>query len=155
MTTKIELDKVTPLEQFVGDNSMETARIRDMAAHADQYITNFNWCPPISNRYVGIGIGGVVSLFLYKFERPINGTDRYLWIVEGDLPSAYFVVDDAPDPISALIVYCKMMEDWAAAVESQVALDEVFPVAAAPTIESAEMLRTRVGFIRDRILPDL
>ena len=101
----------------------------------------------------GVGVGGVVALFLFKFVRPINDIDRCLWIVTGDLPSAYFVTDQAREPASALKVYCKLMEEWAEAVINNKSLDDVFPVNVTPTIAHAEMLRARTIFIRDRILP--
>jgi hypothetical protein len=96
-----------------------------------------------------------VALFLFRLQTAINDTDEWLWVVEGDVPSAYFVIDEARDPASALTLYCDMMGEWAEAVLAKSSLDEVFPVDAPATKEHAEMLHSRIEFMRDRVLPTL
>lgn len=155
MTTPVELSCLTPTEQMTGEDAEETASLREMLSRAEAYLKSFRWCPPIAERYLGIGIGGVVALFLFRLQRNINDTDEWLWVVEGDLPSAYFVTDEARNPESALAVYCEMMEEWADAVTKKSSLDEVFPVTAPATQENADQLRSRVKFLRERILPML
>lgn len=81
--------------------------------------------------------------------------DEQLWVVVGDLPSAYLVTDVSPDAIAALGVYCELMEDWANAVLQETPLNEVFPVSARPTVENAHALLTRVKCLRDGIIPML
>jgi len=45
--------------------------------------------------------------------------------------------------------------EWVAAVRVGRSLDDVIPVDVAPTLEHADMLQSRLSFIRDRILaPD-
>jgi len=61
--------------------------------------------------------------------------------------------DNAPDPAEALTAYCELMEDWAHAVQENSPLSEMYPVAAVPTPEHAEMLLTRTRFIRERLIP--
>ena len=78
--------------------------------------------------------------------------DKELWVV-GDLPSAYFVVDDVPTPRAALETYCSLMEDWAEQVLSGDQSYESFPVAAEPTEEHARMLLSRVEHLREVFAP--
>ena len=114
---------------------------------------SFKWCPPIRERMFGCGVGGVVAVFLFKFVTKISGTDDSLWVIEGDVPSAYLVTDNAPDSASALTVYCNMMDEWAEAILNGFALDSVFPVAAPLTVEMATMLLSRTKFIREQVVP--
>jgi hypothetical protein len=96
--------------------------------------------------------GWVVGVFLFHID-PAPGVDEWLWVVAGDLPTAYLVTDEAPDPASALEAYCNLMSDWAEAVRAGRDLADVFPVAAEATLEHAEMLANRVSFLRARVIP--
>ena len=146
---------VTSTEHMIGENPAETAALQAMQQRAEKYLRSFAWCPPITERYLGMGIGGALSLWLFKLETAVKGTDQWLWVVVGDLPSAYFIVDQAQTPRSALDTYCQLMEAWVEAVELKLPLDEVFPINVSPTLAHAHMLRSRIQFVRETILPTL
>jgi hypothetical protein len=155
MKAPIDLSQLRSAEEKAGDDPEVTESLHEMLARAERYIKSFKWCPAIAERYVAISNGDVIALFLFKFERPINDNDWWLWVIEGDLPSAYFVVDEARDRVTALHVYCELMEDWATAVETGSPLDDVFPVDVPATKKNAEQLRLRIRFIREHIAPAL
>jgi hypothetical protein len=136
-----------------GEDVEETALLRQMLAEARTYIGSFHWCPPISEEYLGFGIGDVIALFLFRFFKPIGETDDWLWVVVGDLPSAYFVIDDTPNARLAAEVYCRLMQEWIIAVTNKAPLKDVFPVRAEATIEMAQKLQSRIDFIRGKIIP--
>ena len=140
---------------ITGDSEEDTALLRAMYERAVQYITSFSWSPPINTVRFAFGVGGVVALFLVEFNQPISGNDDKLWVVVGDVPSAYFVVDDAYDAASALRIYCELMSAWADAVSRGHSTGDVFPVDAAPTKANADQLRVRIAFIEDDIIPGL
>jgi len=150
----VDVTCVTPANEMTGEDDAETLELREMLKRAEAYIRGFRWYQPIEESYLGIGIGGVLALFLFRFVRPINGTDRWLWVMEGDLPSAYFVVDEAADPAKALSAYCDLMDEWVLAVRNRQPLAEVFPVNSAATEDNAHLLQTRIEFIRNKILPE-
>lgn len=135
-----------------GDD-VENALLSAMAAEAQAYITSFSWCPDIRRIDLAFGVGGVVALFLVDFVSAIGGEDDRLWVVVGDIPSAYMVVDEQrPGP--ALENYCDLMDGWARAVLSgSLAQAEVFPVAAAATRQNAEDLLRRVALLRSDLMP--
>ena len=108
----VELEKMTPVEFMAGADAEESKHLQEMLRRARGYLRGFRWCPPIDRVYLGCGAGGVVAVFLFHFGEPVQGTDEWLWVVEGDLPSAYLVLDRASDPVSALEVYCELMEGW-------------------------------------------
>jgi len=153
MTLPVDLKRVTPAEQIAGEDQSETRQLREMLHRAEAYLRSFKWCPPLAERFLGYGVGGVVAVFLFKLAEKINGADDFLWVVEGDVPSAYMVTDNAPDPASALAIYCDMMEEWANAVLTGSSLDEAFPVNAPATRENANMLLSRTQFIREKLIP--
>lgn len=149
----MDTSRLTPGTLMRGEDEKETTLLQEMLVEARAYIRSFNWCPPISEELFGFGIGKVFALFLFRFAKPVSEVDDCLWVVVGDLPSAYFVIDDAPSPRSAAEVYCRIMQDWINAVVSEAPLDDVFPVKADATVEMAQMLDSRLRFIREKIIP--
>jgi hypothetical protein len=139
--------------EITGDDPEDTELLREMAAEARAYIEDYEWCPPIKSVHLALGIGGVVAAFLYQFDEAIDDTDDdALWIIVGDLPSAYVIVEPGDDGDAALSRYCGLMEDWAFNVLKGNSLEESFPVAAEATHENAEMLNQRIAFLRTEIL---
>ena len=147
------LNRLTPASEMVGEDDSDTRLLKEMLLRAEAYLKSFQWCPAVVERFFGCGVGGVVAVFLFRVSTRIDGTDDLLWVVEGDLPSAYLVTDDAPDPASALSTYVGLMEAWARAVLEGSSLAATFPVSAPPTPQYANMLLSRTQFIRERIIP--
>jgi hypothetical protein len=147
--------KFQRLPDISGDVAEDTALLREMARSAREYITSFAWCPPVKAMYLAYGVGGIVALFFVEFPYKIKGTDDQLWIVDGDLPSAYLVVETDDSPADALERYCGLMDEWAAAVRVGGGLNTVYPVEAEPTLENAESLEGRVAFLRAEIIPGI
>ena len=152
MTDKSYFIDITPIQEMQGDDQEDTEMLAKMSQDADKFITSHRWCPTISEKYFGFGIGGIVAVFLYHFDSIINQTDDWLWVVVGDLPSVYFVVDAASSPMEALERYCELMEDWADHIMSDNSTEGCYPVKAAPTIENAKLLLSRIEFIRREFL---
>ena len=143
---------ITPILEMQGDDQEDTELLNKMSQDADCFITSHQWCPNISEKYFGFGIGGIVAIFLYHFDSLVNETDDWLWVIVGDLPSVYLVTDGASCPMEALERYCELMEDWANKIMSNNSIDDCYPVKAAPTKENAELLLNRTRFIRKKFL---
>ena len=149
----MDTSTLTPCTALQGEDEEETLLLQSMLAEARAYIRSFRWCPDISEEYLGFGIGKVFAVFLLRFVEPIDKMHEYLWVAVGDVPSAYFVIDNAPNPKAAAVVYTQLMQDWINAVLNKTSLDDVFPVKGSATIEMAQLLGSRVRFIRDKIIP--
>ncbi len=146
------MDLVVPSDRMRGDDDEDTRLLKDALREAEDYLASFKWCRGVKERYFGIGVGGVVTVFLFRID-PADDVDEWLWVVCGDLPTAYLVTDEAPDPIAALEGYCSLMEEWIQAVRSKGDFSGVFPVQVAPTEEHASMLEKRVILLRTKIFP--
>jgi hypothetical protein len=144
---------LTPIEDIRSDDDESTLQLRELAAKARDYVSSFDWCLPIDAMYLADGVGRIIGLFLIEFSGKIGGTDERLWVVAGDIPSAYMIVEPPAAANDALETYCEMMGDWANAVLVTHDFDNVFPVDAAPTPGNATLLRKRVEFIREEIIP--
>jgi len=140
------------------ESEEEVARLKELASEARSFVQGFHWAPPIEDLVLAFGVGPILGLFLARFEHSIASGgckgDIEIWVVVGDLPPAYFVVDDAPTPAEALEIYCELMEDWADRVLADEDLSDSYPIAAEPTMEHGKMLKSRIGFIRSELIPD-
>ena len=134
-------------------NAEERLGLSKEIARCRAFIEGHSWCDAVNGIWLGVGISGVVIVCLVEIEAAAD-VDKWLWVVGGDVPSAYLVTDDAANPIEALEVYCDLMEDWANSVMSGSSLDESFPVRAPADKQHAADLLHRVSFIRAELIPD-
>jgi hypothetical protein len=138
-----------------GEDDEDTKLLREMAAEARDYVGSFEWAPPLTRLSLARGAGGIIGIFLAEFDRKIDDIDDALWLVVGDLPSAYLVVNEHDSPAQALNEYLALMEEWARAARAGDSVEECFPVDAEPTVENAEALLSRIAAIRLDIIPYL
>lgn len=144
---------LVPEQMIAGEDQDETVRLQRMLADAKAFIASHPWCPPRYSFFLAFGIGDVIAIFQVRFSQKAGGTDDRLWVVVGDLPSAYLVVEANDNARKVLSRYCDMMEGWVRAVETSSGLDTVFPVPVDPTQEHADMLSSRIRFLRSRVMP--
>lgn len=123
-----------------------------MLEEARAYLRSQHWCHAVTRERFGLGVGGVVGVFMFELTGD-PGVDRALWVVCGDVPTAYLVTDDAPTPVAALVVYCEMMEAWIGAARGERPVAGVFPVAAEANEENARRLEKRVRLLRREVIP--
>jgi hypothetical protein len=126
--------------------------LRALADEAHSFITGFRWCRSVRESFLAYGIGGVIGVFLFRIEPAASGVDDTLWVIVGDVPSAYLVCNDAPDWPGALGAYVYEMRRWVQAVRSGGSLKDVISVRAEPTREHADMLASRLDFIEQQML---
>jgi len=146
---------VIPADEMRGDDDEDTDLLRTSRKEAERYLKSLRWCRALKAAFYGYGVGGVVSIFLFWIDNAASSSDDLIWVVVGDLPSAYFVVDEARTPKQALGVYMRLMTEWTQAVLTNGDLDEVYPVDAAPTTENAEGLASRLQYLAQEILPEV
>ena len=89
---------VVPVELITGDDDEDTALLRRMAQAAEAYLRSFSWCKEVSGSFFGGGVGGIIAVFLFNIRpaRPAGGS--WIWIIVGDIPSAYLPLEDAASP---------------------------------------------------------
>ena len=150
----VNLSKVVPASQIRGEDEQETIELREMLEDASHYVKSFNWCRGIDEAYMGIGIGGVVGVFLFKIHPAGPEVDSWIWTVVGDLPPAYIAVEDAPNPAAALDAYIGAMQEWVEAAKTGRSVDGLIPVNVAPTPDYASQLESRLEFLDKNILSD-
>lgn len=156
----VDSSKLTALTEFVGEDEEETAQVREMAERAVRFLRSFDWCVDVAEVRVGdVTADSVVAVFLCRVVANRDDVPEWLWVVVGDVPPAYLVVDDAPNPASALDAYVGEMQEWVAAAKRGEPVDNLIPVLDAhgtrelpPTPQTAEGLERRLGLIDAEIL---
>lgn len=133
--------------------------IDGLVEDARAYAATRAWAPVISEILLAYALGDVLGLFLVRFLEELPAPegasegDRERWIVVGDLPWMNFETEDFATPELALELYCAIAYEWGEAVLTGRDLSESYPIPVAPTREHAEMLMSRVEFIREKIIP--
>lgn len=147
--SSIEWRTVVPIADMRGDDDEDTKLLQKDFSTSKSFLLSHDWCFAISSAYFGIGVGGIFSIFLIEVD---GDCDDWLWVVEGDLPSAYLVIDQASNPRQALRVYLQLMRQWIMAVRGQCRFDDAYPVDAEPTEENARQLESRLEYLETEFL---
>jgi hypothetical protein len=144
---------VIPINQMFGNDEDDLKLLQGMASEAKRYLQDFSWCQSILESYFGDGCGGVVAVFLFRIVPSRIDIDEWLWVVVGDIPSAYLVTDNCNSPSQALEGYIDEMTKWVKLAKRGRSSTKVIPVNVSPTIENAEALEGRLKFLRDVLVP--
>ena len=113
----------------------------------------YDWCRGIRELFFGAGIGDVFAVFLARIFPSRPAVDEYLWIVVGDIPSAYLAIDDCPTPKTALDGYIWEMRKWIQLAKQGKSSSDVIPVNVPATPEWADLLESRLNALEQRIIP--
>jgi hypothetical protein len=152
-STESPVSGVIPIDQILGDDAEDTRLLRDMAFKAQNYISRFSWCLSVREAYFGDGYGGIVAVFFIHIEPSRPDVDEWLWVVVGDLPSAYLVTDNCKTPSQTLERYIDVMSEWVELAKKGLSSEDVIPVNVPATPESAEMLERRLKVLSEKIVP--
>jgi len=149
----VDYSKLFDIDALGEGDEEEALELKKLYDEARRYIGSFRWHGEIERALFGLGIGGVVGVFLVELAPAAPDVDPILWVVVGDLPPAYLSAEDAPEPDLALEVYIREMRRWVEAVTSGTDLADLIPVNAPPTIENAVDLEKRLNLLETEILP--
>lgn len=141
-----DTSEMTRVNDLIDDEQLTLAR------KAADFLRTFRWCGVIKESFLAFDIGYPLGVFLFRIEPRLIGVDDTLWVVVGDCPSAFLVCDNAPDWLGALRCYVFEMQRWVDAVRSGKSIDGIIPVNVSPTLEHANMLASRLGFILDHYI---
>lgn len=147
-----DLAKLIPMTRYRETNPREAAAVEDMHAEASTFLQRQKWCESIRQSYVGLAHPGIVAVFLFDLVPTSADVDQWVWVVVGDLPSAYIGSDDCPTAGAALDGYIGEMDEWVEAALAGGAVDALIPVNVAPTRQNAIDLKKRLDFLHERIL---
>jgi hypothetical protein len=139
----------------ISDADPEEAKLlRARAEEARRFLQSFKWCKNIRQQWFAGGFSHVAAFF-FEIDNGQYPADGNLWVVVGDLPAAYLVVDVIPNYKEALLVYTYEMRRWVDEVKHRRSVKDCIPVRVEPTMEYALLLESRLDFIENRYVPSL
>jgi hypothetical protein len=144
---------IIPISQMIGDDEEETRLLHELSERAQAFLSSFAWCVSISEFYFGDGIGGIFGVFFARIQPARPAIDDFLWVIVGDLPSAYLVTDACKTPSQAMDAYIEEMRKWIALAKKGETSRNVIPVNVPATPEWAKVLEGRLDTLQHEILP--
>lgn len=148
----VDLGSLVHADGLTGEDEEDRALLVEMLEEARSFLRRKKWCRVIKEEYFGYGVGGIIAVFLFHIDNTASPNDEYVWVVVGDLPTAYIVTDASPTPIAAISTYVSLMQEWVDAVLDGRNLTGIYPVDAEPTAQNARDLESRLEFVRTNIL---
>jgi hypothetical protein len=152
VNNRVDSSLLLSISAMKGGNPEDIRLLKSMFEEARGYLLSFDWCREIKESWFGWGVGGVCAVFLFEIIPARKNVDSLLWVVVGDLPCAYLVLDGSPTPMKALDTYVELMQEWVDAVKQGKSTNELIPIDAAATTENADLLQRRLVFLREKIL---
>jgi hypothetical protein len=153
MKTPLPVRCVTPIEEIFAENEQEVELLRSMGVEAETYLRSFTWCQSIKQGYFGAGIGKIVAIFLFGIVPNCPGVEEWIWVVVGDIPSAYLVTDQCKTPSDVLRAYIWEMRRWVELAKKRERSADVIPVNVPPTPYWANQLSGRLRRLENDALP--
>jgi hypothetical protein len=149
-----DLSTVVTESDIKGEDPQETQQLQQLLAEAKMYLGSFRWCKSIQEAYCGMGVPGVIGVFLFRIEPAMKDVDEWLWVVVGDVPSAYITAHYATTATEALEVYIAEMTEWVKAAKEGRSVKELIPVNVEPTQENAAMLESRLKLLSQYLVEE-
>ena len=152
MPTNPDLSKVLKWSNYVSNLTDEVDNVLELHREAKGFLILFDWCLEIMEEYAGIIYPGIVGVFLFRIRPLSEEIDEWIWIIVGDLPPAYITCEECPNPATAIDAYIGAMSQWVEAAEKGKSVADLIPVNVPATKDSANMLKSRLKFLDERIL---
>ena len=132
--------------------AIEDPEVAEFARRAQQFLSGFRWCGRLLGAELAWAAAGVLGVFRMRISPARPDVDEIVWVVTGDLPSAYLAYEPQDTWQDALQGYVSEMQLWVDAAKSGETVADLIPVNVPPTPENAARLETRLDFIRTRLL---
>ena len=71
-----------------GEDDLDDKLLHVMGDEAVSYLSAFEWCERIHDKYFADGFGGIVALFLFRVSIRNAQEPEWIWVIVGDLPTA-------------------------------------------------------------------
>jgi hypothetical protein len=133
-------------------DSLRDADVPALAAAAERFLAGQSWCGRVRQVTPIFAIRGVLGVFRCTLFPSHPDADVMVWVVVGDLPSAYLAHEPGDSWQDALRGYVEEMELWVDAVRAGRTVGGLIPVDTPATPHYAEMLASRLAFIHTRLL---
>jgi hypothetical protein len=134
-------------------SSLRDADVPQLTSAAEQFLTSQPWCGRVLHVTPVFALVGTVAVFRCALIPRSPEADVMVWVVVGDLPAAIITHEPGDSWQDALAGYVTEMTYWVDAVRSGNPIDRnIIPVDLLPTRENADLLASRLEFLRTRLV---
>lgn len=141
-----------PIKEIRESGRNDDRSVGAFARSAERFLEAQRWCQAIVRGYVDRAWEGILGVFFFEIIPRTPDADSTVWVITGDLPPAY-VCNDSRTGAEALEAYVYEMQRWVDAARAGRSVEDLIPVNVPPKLEFADMLASRLDFIRTKILP--
>jgi hypothetical protein len=138
-------------EKIADISQVEEPELHQLGLEAEQYLSRHNWCKDVVDGWLAVYWEEILAVFLFQIDPLNEEVDHYVWIVVGDIPSAYIDVESGKDPKEVLEGYVDIMTDWIDNVMAGRSVVESYPLEVPATPEYATMLKNKLIILKDFI----
>jgi hypothetical protein len=116
VTDDIDWTRLVPLDAVRFANDLHRQETEALWAMAIVHLEGMSGPPQVLQKFLALSEAGVVGAFLVQTQ--VNeATEKWSWIVVGDLPALAFPACFARNQYQALNVYCQRVAQWIEALE--------------------------------------
>lgn len=145
MAYPVNYKNISPQIAFYGE-------IVEAHRQAEAYLLGFKWCVKVKDSFLYYSLDKVFSIFLFEIDNLQSANDNFLWVIVGDIPSMYLDVYGPKSTREVLEDYIRLAENWIATIQAGDPVENCFPFNAEPTIELAQLLQSKVSFMKNTLL---
>jgi hypothetical protein len=150
---KADIQAMIPIGQIAQADLDYVDEVVDLAERAGRYLVSMRWCRQVVDGWLDFATGYIVGIFYFQIVPAQPDVPRFVWIIVGDMPPAYFDGETHYSSYEALDAYVKEMQVWVDKVRDGCPLDDdVITVNVPPEKEWAEELKSRLKRIRKLFL---
>lgn len=131
----------------------ELKLLTNLKLEAQEYLRGHPWCIEILNSWVDMNYSfyDKLGIFLFHIKPKSKDIDEFIWVVCGDLPTVY--LDQSLESSKEVLMrYCDLMEEWSNSILKNTSIEECYPVEAEANEENANILLSRINFIKKEVL---
>jgi hypothetical protein len=137
---------------FVPAANIRNPEVSALVAEAVGFVRRHQWCGQVHDVQLAFAIAGVLAVVRVDLEPLTARAEPRVWVIAGDLPSAYIVYEEGDTWQDALRGYVYEMRRWGEAAQRGAPVDDLIPVNVAPSPEHVGMLLSRLTFIEQELL---
>ena len=146
---RVNTKSMTPVEKIASSDLDYVAEVVELAERAKAFLSSKRWCKEIVKGWLDFACGYIIGVFYFELVPAKPDVPDSVWVIVGDLPSAYLAVEFCSNGDEAMEGYVAEMQEWVDRVMDGRPLDDdVIPVNVPPTEEWAKELQWRLDFIK-------
>ncbi len=144
---QVDRTKLSDLNEYSRSHDVAAPGFLRLFHGSREFMVSQPWVARIKNILVGRIYPYQAAVFLFEILPRSKGIDRQLWVVWGDVPPAYLVLDRAKDPDGAVRAYMSEVRRWMSDARAGEFRHDTMPVSwptDPPSLDTLESLLTDV-----------